>query len=1762
MTKLLKLLTLAIPLLVGITSHAQFTILNQQPVSNRPYSVAYYNKQLPGAGAGGPLTHLMPNSANVVQTVMTNGTGTLVTGGGAWNSPGSDDGQHKPLYYGQSSNPVYAINSCTTIPSLNNVQFHAPSGAMFNQGSFDKEIEIWDQTNNRTVGLFGGTCTASICFALPTVPSSTCPTGTAASPCQVPVDGGFCSADNWVSGPGVGGGDAASTAGLSPFANIIRLTEIVNTGHINHGIRGVTTCNSTNSTDNNEAHGIYPSKTVYPATQLGGAPGQTCAGAGVASANRPPNGALFFLDYTTAQLNCFNPSLAACPGINKLATWQFMLIEAATLYGITIEDTGNGSSISLPGIESEQAYYFYETNGFPGAKAVAQQFETYMNNHCSGVSCNIITRSAPHSLIQWNINAWAGISLVNGGDVISHMHVADPCVAEGLQGVSGGCVSSNTPAANFSPNSLAFGVQSVSVPSTASPITLTNGGTATLTISSKLITGTNVSDFSETDNCPASLAAGSSCIFNVVFTPQASGARSATLSIANNAPGSPQQLSLTGTGGSLAVTINPLSLSFGVVPVGSCSAASTSTITNTGSTAVNLTSLTFTGTNPGDFPDGGIGSCPALIVPTARTYTTNFPLTENPISEGGAWTAGGTVGVNWGNPSTTPGKARGNENLSLAFGDSEATLQFTNWASNQRAFGTIFTNGTPTQSCGQEVEMRLRTTITPNSITGYEVSFSTAFGSLVIVRWNGPIGNFTVLGTVSGLVAHTGDVVKGTINGNVITAYINGNQQLQVTDSTYSSGFPGIGFNYSQNSGCTVGEQANYGLSSFTAEEITPSGGSGSLAPGASCTQSAKFCPTVAGARAASMNFVDNAPGSPQGVTLTGTGGTSAVGLSPASAACGSHQVGISSTCQAFTVTNTGNVTLSSIVVSLNGTNSSSFSQSNNCSATIAPAGTCAITVFFNPTTSGAQSANLAVASNSPNSPTLAALTGTGTLPAAITLAPQTVNFGSVLVGTTTPATSITLTNNGGTAVTISSIVATSPFGDTHNCPISPATLGAGLSCTINATATPTGSGVVNGTITVTDNAPGSPHVASLSVTGTAPTANISPITVSFGNQTIGTASSASTVVLTNQGTGPLTIASATISGANSGDFSKTTTCSSTVSPGASCTFSIVFNPAGAGARSATLSIATNAPGSPSTAALSGTGIATSPAVCLSPASVNFGNQSVGTSSGSRAVTVTNCGTASLVISGVTATGNFSRTTTCATVAPNATCTINGIFSPTSAGTLTGSFSITSNAASSPNLIPLSGFGTVTGATLTPTAAFGHVVVGVTSTGITLTLVNTGNTSLGINSPVLNGATPGDFSFVSNCSASLAANASCTYIVTFLPIATGARSAIFSQSFTGGGATVTSSLSGTGDATGSAVTFSPTAIDFGSVQTGVTSAAKTTQVNSVGTLALTIASITITGVNSADYAITSNTCGSTQPIGGFCTVSITITPGGTGIRTASLHLIDDAPNSPQDIPLTADGVATPAPQVSLPTSLNFSPPSIQTGFTSAAQVAPLVNTGNADLHVSSVTLGGTNPGDFTLSNNCGVVTAGNSCSATVNCKPTVAGARTATAIFASDAASSPDSVALSCTGFVGTPNIAIAVSTINFGNQIVGTVSSPVIFTLSNVGLATATGVTITAIGDFSVTDTCGGSIAVSGNCSATVTFSPVILCGQFGADGTTCITNVHTGQISVASNTSNSPQMVSLQGTAIPVPPPLGPVIVGMGGHMVVGGRIHVGVH
>lgn len=218
----------------------------------------------------------------------------------------------------------------------------------------------------------------------------------------------------------------------------------------------------------------------------------------------------------------------------------------------------------------------------------------------------------------------------------------------------------------------------------------------------------------------------------------------------------------------------------------------------------------------------------SLATAQSNTYSTVFPLTENPISEGGSWVNGGTVGLDWTNVATIKGLAYGPAYLGSGFNDSTAVLTGT-WSGNQSATAIV---SNPTQIFGStnEVELRLNTKIAAHSITGYELNCSvTPPGNsyMHIVRWNGGLGQFTVIATETTTGCSPGDSLTFNNTNGTLTALKNGKVYLTIKDTTYTNGSPGIGFD---NTTSTTVEQ-QFGFSSFTATGLVSGGGGGGGTP-------------------------------------------------------------------------------------------------------------------------------------------------------------------------------------------------------------------------------------------------------------------------------------------------------------------------------------------------------------------------------------------------------------------------------------------------------------------------------------------------------------------------------------------------------------------------------------------------------------------------------------------------------------------------------------------------------------------------------------------------------------------------------------------------------------------------------------------------------------------------------------------------------------------------------------------------------------------
>jgi 6-phosphogluconolactonase (cycloisomerase 2 family) len=208
------------------------------------------------------------------------------------------------------------------------------------------------------------------------------------------------------------------------------------------------------------------------------------------------------------------------------------------------------------------------------------------------------------------------------------------------------------------------------------------------------------------------------------------------------------------------------------------------------------------------------------------------------------------------------------------------------------------------------------------------------------------------------------------------------------------------------------------------------------------------------------------------------------------------------------------------------------------------------------------------------------------------------------------------------------------------------------------------------------------------------PAATIFPATANF-SATAGSSSPTEVFSLVNVGDQTLSINSISIAGPNASSFSQTNTCASILSPNANCSVSISFKPVAAGPFSATLQVADNAPGSPQTLALNGTGIAPAPNVAFSPAAPLFPTITQGTSGQPQSLTVMSTGTAALHVSTVSLAGpnhsDFSLANNCtAPVAPSTNCTISLVFNPIGPGQRTANLTITDDVAGSPQTIALS----------------------------------------------------------------------------------------------------------------------------------------------------------------------------------------------------------------------------------------------------------------------------------------------------------------------------------------------------------------------------------------------------------------------------------------------------------------------------------------
>lgn len=426
------------------------------------------------------------------------------------------------------------------------------------------------------------------------------------------------------------------------------------------------------------------------------------------------------------------------------------------------------------------------------------------------------------------------------------------------------------------------------------------------------------------------------------------------------------------------------------------------------------------------------------------------------------------------------------------------------------------------------------------------------------------------------------------------------------------------------------------------------------------------------------------------------------VNASPTSLAFGSWQLN-TNTMQTVILSNVGVVPFTISGIAITGTNASEFSQTTTCGATLAAAATCTVSVTFTPTSMGAKTASLGV---NGNATVTVPMTGTGLAPRA-GVSPASLSFNATQIGESSTTKIVTLSNSGNMALTIGGITrngtnATS-FSQTTTCGTS---LAAAASCTISVTMRPRTSGPLAANLVITSNDPTNPTL-SVPLSGIGSAIRVSPTSLTFSSQTVGTVSTSKSVSITNLGGSAISISGIAVTGANSADFSggMTTTCGASLAAASSCTVSVKFSPNAAGTRTAAITITDADASSPQTVTLTGTALA-APVMSLTPTSLNLGTVTRGQISSSQLVTVSNTGGTSMTfassgafaISGaqalmfqVTTGGNCVNG---GTLSAGSSCTVSLRFRPTfgsTTGAKTSTLTVKSNASNSPQAVALTG---------------------------------------------------------------------------------------------------------------------------------------------------------------------------------------------------------------------------------------------------------------------------------------------------------------------------------------------------------------------------------------------------------------------------------------------------------------------------------------
>jgi hypothetical protein len=421
---------------------------------------------------------------------------------------------------------------------------------------------------------------------------------------------------------------------------------------------------------------------------------------------------------------------------------------------------------------------------------------------------------------------------------------------------------------------------------------------------------------------------------------------------------------------------------------------------------------------------------------------------------------------------------------------------------------------------------------------------------------------------------------------------------------------------------------------------------------------------------------------------------------------------------------------------------------------------------------------------------------------------PTSLSFGSVSVNTSSAAATVVVTNNGGQTVSILQVSSSLPEFIVIS-PAMPITLGPHGSTSFQVVFQPDAAMTFSGSIVFsTSRTNGGTQSISVSGTGTtAPSASstssqsyllsASASSLNFGNTLVGSSASQA-IALTNTGTASVNLSQVAITGA--GFTVSGFTGAVTLAAGQSFSLTVRFAPATVGSATGSLTFVSSATNSPGMISLSGNGV--QPQISVVPASVSFGNVTVGVTN-TQMLAISNPGTANLSVTQASLTGtgfSFSGLALPLSVPPGGSSAFTISFTPASASSLSGNLTLVNNTLNSPLVVALAGIGVLPVAQLAASPAslsFGSITTGTSGTQ-TVTLANTGNSSVSVSQISISATGFSATSFA--LPLTLAAGQSTSFSVTFAPTTSGSFSGSVTVTSNATNSPLAISLSGSGAA--------------------------------------------------------------------------------------------------------------------------------------------------------------------------------------------------------------------------------------------------------------------------------------------------------------------------------------------------------------------------